>query len=88
MPVRSTTLPGQLEQFIERTNPAPAPADHEPDGTTAKRVPFKTALSEQLTGEQETAMVEHAIRRVAQHEQELGRDLVLNQNWATGESAS
>lgn len=88
MPDRSTTLPGQLEQFIERTNPAPAPADHEPDGTTAKRVPFKTALSEQLTGEQETAMVEHAIRRVSQLEQELGRDLVLNQNWATGESAS
>ena len=77
-----TTLPGQLEQFIERTQHVPEPTGRTADNTIAKRVPFATALSAQLTGEQEQTMVEHALDRLAVLEGELGRDLVLQQNWA------
>lgn len=87
-PTTSSTQPGQLEQFIERTAGVAAPSEKNPDSTTAKRMPFKTALAEQLTGEQETTMVEHALRRVSEIEQELGRDLVLNQAWASAERLS
>jgi hypothetical protein len=85
---KSATQPGQLETFIERTEHVPEPSDRSPDSTVAKRVPFKTALSEELTGEQEQTLVEHAIRRLSELEGELGRDLVLEQNWASQEKMS
>jgi hypothetical protein len=84
----SSTQPGQLEQFIERTDHVPEPKDRNQDSTVAKRVPFATALSEELTGEQEEGLVEHALKRVADLESEMGRDLVLNQNWASSEKMS
>mgnify|MGYP000897649304 CR=1 FL=1 len=84
----TSAQPGQLEQFIERTNHVPEPAERTPEATEARRMPFKTALAEQLTGEQERVMVEHAIKRLGELEQELGRDLVLNQAWAASEKLS
>jgi hypothetical protein len=84
----SSAQPGQLETFIERTDHVPEPKDRNPDSSVAKRVPFETALSAQLNGEQEETMVEHALRRVDEIEKEMGRDMVLNQSWATSEKLS
>lgn len=83
-----TAQPGQIETFIDRTSHVAAPSERNADNTEAKRVPFRTALSEQLTAEQETAMVDHALDRLVQLESELGRDLVIGQNWATSEKLS
>lgn len=84
----TSAQPGQLETFIERTSGVPEPSDRGPENTKARRMPFRSALAEQLTGEQEEAMVEHALQRIQQLEEELGRDLVLDQKWATSEKMS
>lgn len=80
--------PGQLDTFIERTESVPEPQDRSPAGERLKRVPFKSALSEQMSGEQEEKLVEHALQRLLDVEQELGRDLVLDQKWAVSEKLS
>lgn len=84
----SSALPGQLEQFIERTEHVPEPQTRNEDSTINKRVPFSTALSEQLDGEQEAKLVDHALQRIADLEGELGRDLVLDQNWSASDKMS
>lgn len=85
---QNNAQPGQLETFIERTQGVAAPSDRTPENTAVKRVPFVTALSEQMTGEQEQGLVAHAIQRIQALEQELGRDLVLDQDWASSERMS
>ena len=89
MPDQNSSQPGQLETFLDRTEHVASPSERTPDGAgNEKRVPFKTALSEQMTGEQEQAMVDHALKRLDDLEHELGRDLVLDQTWATSPSMS
>jgi hypothetical protein len=62
--------PGQVPTGHLRDEQLPPPK-HEPGADTKPRMPFKTSLI--LTREQEDALVKHAIDRVKQLEDQLGR---------------
>jgi hypothetical protein len=83
-----STQPGQLEQFIQRSSAIPTPHVTQiegPDGPdTPPTVPFPSAL--ELTGRQETALVERALQRIADLEKETGRDRVMQSEWYARDS--
>lgn len=71
---------GQLEVIAERTiKVTPPPSERDSAGGEAARVAFPSVLV--LTREQEDALVEHALQRITELEDETGRKDVLGDNW-------
>lgn len=82
---------GQLQQFIEKAAGVPPPEQRDPRAAgSLPLVPFGSSLV--LNLEQETALVDHGLRRLQELEAELGRDRVLDNAWwepgSAGEGAS
>lgn len=74
---------GQLEVIAEKSIKVSPPPERDPvTGTESPRVAFPSVMV--LTYEQELALVEHALKRTRELEEEMGRDGVLGDNWWDG----
>jgi hypothetical protein len=71
----------QLTAFVEATANIPPAPDTGPDGQDLPRIPFPTAYT--LTRAQETKLIEHALRRLTELKDEMGRSCIEQGEWYT-----
>lgn len=75
---------GQLEVIAEKSIKVSPPPERDPvTGTDAPRVAFPSIM--RLNYEQELALCSHALKRIRELEEEMGRSGVLGDNWWANE---